>query len=54
MNRFTHKISLSPASVLPDLLCEQPLLQHFAISGRVPRQKAEEHQHCSGYRRDKQ
>lgn len=26
MNRLTHKI-LSPASVLPDLLCEQPLLQ---------------------------
>jgi len=26
-NRLTHKISLSSASVLPDLLCEQPLLQ---------------------------
>lgn len=27
MSKLTHKISLSPASVLPDLLCEQPLLQ---------------------------
>lgn len=50
MNRFTHKISLS----LSYFCAPRPPLRtassamYFAISGSVPRQKAEEHQYCTG------